>query len=972
MVLLSIVCFVLWGCDDNGGKGEDVDAGDSVPPVEEIAPTIYLTSFEMQSSLVAPDTGATISTPAYVPQAWYPAEVPTTVLRALVANGVYPDPRIGLNNMLIPDSNDEFNTEYNLLQHSHIPGQNPWRSPYHFRTVFQLPAADYEGKQVWLNFNGINYKADVFLNGAQIASSADMAGMFGSFKYNVTAEALVGQDNVLSVTIHPVDNPGTPSHAPLEPLGGAGDNCGTDSGIAMDVTMHCSLGWDWIPVIRDRSMGIWQDVFVNATETVDVKDSNVKATFPATGLAPVTLSVETTLANPTAQKVTGTLTAEIAPANFQGGAPVTVSQNIELNANSETPVSFLADQFPALVFADPQLWWPHQYGAPNLYALRITFSVDNTLSDVEVRRFGIRKIETTVDEFAIDDDANIRRTFWINDQRVVLRGGSWVPEMLLQRDRDRLEKELRFLKEANLNTVRLWGGGVTPPEAFFDIADELGMLVWSDFWITGDGQGTWDQGSRDYPLDGALFLRHADNVIKRIRHHASLFVWNGGNEGYSRAEIYNSLRAMIIDLDGTRPFLPSTGWSTSIPADLLEWSYPDGYGAGTYSGAPYIWVPLREYFTLAHNQGDWLMNNEVGIPSVPRIRSIRKFIDNFQPDPDPASDDLFPLNSTWAYHDAADAEWGNPTFSRYHGAIYERYGTPETLEAYVSQAQVITANSLKSMFEAVNSQLERNSGILLWKANGAWPSMLWQIYDWYLRPVAGYYWLKKANALLRVQYDSYLNVIRVSNRTTAPVTGLTVEMQLYDQDLQLISTETSPPLTIPPETTEDAFVDFVLPEMAQVPDPNAPPPDPAEPEPAEPTKAGMAFLKLIAKDAAGALLTDNFYWLQADDDFTALRDLPPVDLTVTAQGAVDPATGEYRVTADVTNASESLVFFTKLLLLNGPGGEEVLPTYWSDNFFILMPGESKSVTANVRAEQQPATPVLALEGWNTVSKEIPL
>ena len=166
---------------------------------------VKLTDFKLQSSAVINAGGEEISLPGYISKDyWYPVKVPSTVLSALVANGVYPDPNMGLNNMLIPDASDEFNKQYDLERFSFLPNDpNPWKKPYWYRTEFHVPALD-KGRHFQLIFKGINYRAAVWVNGSRVADSTDMAGMFAQYSLDVSRFIKPGESNALAVKIYPL------------------------------------------------------------------------------------------------------------------------------------------------------------------------------------------------------------------------------------------------------------------------------------------------------------------------------------------------------------------------------------------------------------------------------------------------------------------------------------------------------------------------------------------------------------------------------------------------------------------------------------------------------------------------------------------------------------------------------------------------------------------------------------------------
>jgi len=897
-------------------------ASHALPATAQIDEQVLVKDFLLQSSVLVDADGGTISTEAFAPHDWYPVQTPSTVLRGLVANGVYPDPYVGMNNMRIPDASDEFNEKFDLARFSHLPGHvNPWSKPWWYRAEFQLPTVP-TGTQVWLNFEGINYRADVWLNGHQIADSAHMVGMFEMFTLPVTDHVRPGL-NVLAVRIHPLDTPGLPADPQLTVFGPFGPNGGPTGDIGKNVTMQSSAGWDWIPAVRDRNIGIWQDVFVSFTGPVDLRFPHIVTDLPLPDTAMARLTVSTELWNTTQAPVSGLLEVNVLR---EGNRVAQIRRRITVAADDDSLVTLSADDYPELVILNPQLWWPVGYGEPNLYDLELRFSVSSQLSDRDALRFGIREVGS---DFATVDGWH-RRDFTVNGFPIEIKGGAWVPDMMLARDRQRYEDELRLSKEANFNMVRIWGGGITPPEEFFQVADELGLLIWHDFWITGDCQGTWDKGTRDWPLEGDVFISNAINTAKRLRNHPSLLAWSAGNEGYPRRELYDVLRNVIAaHLDGTRPYLPTSGYANPDTSWGLSW--PDDHETGAYSGGPYHWVEPVDYYHRAAAGRDWLFKDEVGIPSVPPLASLERFI----PDLDLGSSTL---TDTWGYHDAAE---GNGRFSLYDRAIRERYGEPETMAEYTWKAQFLNAENYRAIFEAASHDLEKTAGVILWKTNPAWPSVVWQVYDWYLRPNAGYYYAMRASQPIHVQLHPETYAVSGVNETLHAVRGLTLRVDLYDQNAQRVGGTTSDVALGADQSSEIMNLSDVAGWDAEA----------------------FRFVRLRLDDAAGASVEDNLYWLAPDNDFTALNDLPPVALE---GAAIKERQGDrVKFTVTLSNPTESIAFFTHPMVTQGVEGDEVLPTFWSDNYFSILPGETRTVTAYVdgfRLEENDAT--VRVDGWN--------
>ena len=889
----------------------------------------------VRSAFFIKEDGRTLSSGRFKPSGFYPTCVPTTVLTALVRNGVYPDPYVGLNNMKIPDASDDFNRSYDLAKFSHLPdGRNPWAGPYWFRTQFLLPEA-YTGRQIWLNIEGINYRADVWLNGHLIADSKEVVGMFGHWTLDITDPSNIEGVNTLAIKIYPLDYPGLPGEPQLKAFGSFGLNGGPTGDIGKNVTMQSSVGWDWIPAVRDRNMGIWQDVFVSSTGPVDIRHPHIVADLPLPEVDKAHLSIAAEAVNLSESEKRGVLIAKIYPKTFRG-QNIILKKNVELAPKQRILIHLDKEDYEELSVHDPKLWWPNGSGSQDLYEMELSFDLGGEISDIEKCVFGIREVGSEVTELG----GWIRRDFFVNGQRILLKGGAWVPDMMLNRDTKKLYYELRLSKEAHLNMVRIWGGGVTPPEEFFRICDELGLLVWHDFWITGDCQGTWDKGSQDYPFEEDVFLKNATDVVKKLRNHPSILVWTAGNEGYPREEIYVPLRNEILaKLDGTRPFIPSSGYREP-PGDWgLSW--PDDQKAGSYSGGPYCWIDPREYYKKVENGKDWLFKNEVGLPAVPHWESLKKFLPDLTPNPDVR----FPLNHTWGYHDACE---GNGKFSLYDKAIRDRYGEPEALEDYVQKAQLVNAESYSAIFEAVNHGMDHTAGVLLWKTNPSWPSVIWQLYDWYLRPHAGYYFVKRANEPLHIQLNLDDLSVAVINHHFESQKGLLAIATVYTLDMKEIWAE---------KATVEADSGCSC-EVFQIEIP-------------EDFSDTVCFLDLQLKDNEENCISENFYWLAENNDFAALEKLHRVNLDVNVTAKEKGKKRIYRIR--LVNASETLAFFVNPSVRKGREGQEILPSFWSDNYFSILPGKDREVTVEFEgAYLEGEEYYLKLEGWNIPPRLIKL
>ncbi|MCE1200324.1 MAG: hypothetical protein LWW85_15265, partial [Marinilabiliales bacterium] len=530
----------------------------------------------------------------------------------------------------------------------------------------------------------------------------------------------------------------------------------------------------------------------------------------------------------------------------------------------------------------------------------------------------------------------LRRDFYLNGKRIQLTGGAWVPDFLLNRDSARYEAELRLCRNANINLVRIWGGGVTPSDAFFDAADRYGMLVWSDFWVTGDTHGEF-KGSTEWPLEPDIFVRNVVSTIYRIRNHASLFLWTGGNEGHVRKDVYEKMRESVVTLDGTRPYIPCSSGFAKLPEGLKA-SWPDNQSSGVYSSGPYSWQDSKEYYRLANHAKDWVFKDETGLPSQPPYNTLTKIIPNLVWDPKLP----FPLNDSWGYHDAAT---GNGHYEKYYEEMVKRYGMPSSMMEFSEKMQLMNATGYQGTFEAAGSRLNDIGGIMLWKLNAAFPSVIWQVYDWYLQPNAGYYFMQNAVEPIHIQYHPLTHKILVLNRTYKSVPNLTAEARIFDLHSGLLNTQKADVRMDPSDVKEV----LTLPESIL-------------------NKEPICFVLLNLKDKLGKVVSRNGYWISPNNDFKGLDKMEgsKVDAILLKQEQVGDQT---RLTLQFSNKSDKIAFFVHPALR--VEGEDLLPAYWSANYFTLAPGETMTTTVSAAREKvNDKSCLVAVSGWNVKDQNL--
>ena len=879
-----------------------------------------------------------VSSMQYNPEGWYQTSVPATVLSVFVKNGTYPDPHYAMNNFMIPDVSDKFNAKHDLAKYSYLKGkENPWKDPYWYRTEVVAPK-DYKGKQIWLTFNGLNYRADVWVNGHLVADSKETVGMFRRFKFNITSYAKAGVKNCIAVKIYQVDHPGDPD--PGTQFVVFGNTRGITPEIFKDETLKMSGGWDCVPVVRDRNMGIYQDVFLEATESVSIEDPYVTTTLPLPDTTRADIRLQTELKNNSDKVVKGVLTATIElisdlefpsyTKHLGGSMPaITVKKEISINPNDIQTVVLDSKAFPALSVKNPYLWWPNGYGKQYLHRMKFSFEENKVVSDKKEITFGIRQVTTELKQ--IGDDFG--RVFRVNGQRIFCKGGWLQPDMMLDRNRKRVFDEARLIAESNANIV----GNEDDPAPTDDVIesfDKYGLMYWQIFFqCYRMYPGT---ETEHYPLDHNLAKAEVIDMVKRYRNSPGIVAWFLANEVIVDDDLYTSSKKTINTMDPSRPFIPTTSiaWDVDKLSPYLKADMPTGT---TDDGSPdYNWNPEHYYFDKIEEVHLQMFRNEMGIPAMPVYSSLCKFIPSVNSDqPQNLRNPIYPLDSVWAEHGAWDGP--NYCYRAYDNAIRTRFGHPTTAKQYVDNAQYVNADSYRAMFEAANHRMwDITSGVMLWKFNSCWPDVGWQIYDWFLNPNAAYFFSKKAMEPGHIQMNANSRKLSVINATHQAQNDLILEAKVIDFNMKELWSYTG---TI--SVKADSYQ-----EGEYIPKPM--------------TDSPVYFMKLTLKNKNGGLISDNLYWYCPNhEEFSALTNLPKElkkAVTIEDQGK------ELKITVKLKNESESLSFFNRLKVCKDNTNEEVLPTFWSDNYITLFPGEEKTITAFVaKSDLAGANPNVQIE-----------
>lgn len=917
----------------------------NAPALEQIAESEWEISggWKLEAAPEVSGDGAAIAEPRFDTAKWMAAVVPGTVLTTMVDRGIYPDPSYGLNNLAIPES---------------LNKQSYW-----YRVEVKTPEGA-AGKHLTLTFEGINYKAEVWLNGARLG---EVKGAFirGVFDVSKEWKAGKGDVNVLAVEVSPPPHPGIPNEQSLK--GGPGENGGI---MCLDgPTFVASEGWDWIPGVRDRETGIWQPVELKATGGEKIGDVQVitRLPLPETSRAEVTIRVP--VENLLDTRVQGTLKA-----SFE---TVELKKEVTL-APGENSIALTPAEFKQLTVEHPRLWWPNGYGKPELYHLHVSLSTASGESDRKEVTFGIREI--TYELSLLDSDGELRRVevdptrgaeglegivdethegirqippadpppawlpkdaaknwrSWVaslepgaekspavrgvqNDEgapylaikvngvKIACRGGSWGMDDFMKRvSRKRLEPYFRLHRNANVNIIRNWVGQNTE-EVFYELADEYGMLVWNDFWET-------TQNYNLEPEDPALLLRNVKDAILRYRNHPSIAVWCGRNEGVPQPVVNQGMAELVNTLDGTRYYSPS-----SNEVNLQ--------GSG-----PYKYMNPKLYFTTL-NHG---FSVETGTPSMSTAEAFRSSM--------PAAD-VWPISDDWAYHDWHQSGGGD--MAPFMAEMQTEFGAAANFMDFERKAQMLDYVSYRAIFEGMNAHLwAPNSGRMLWMTQPAWPSNTWQIFTHDYDTQSSYYGTKTGCEPVHIQLDIAKDIVEVVNTTRAPLTQAVASARVYSLDNKLLA-QHEERIDVAADAMQTGFpLDL-----------------------ADAFHSGVVLVKLELHDAGGKTLSQNLYWLGADSEsYRALTRMPTADLSATAKLEGDGTMDDVRVT--LANRGSVAALQAKLTLENASDGSRILPAYYSDNYISLLPGESREIEIEYPAGAAKSEPMLGLRGWNLVARTL--
>ncbi|MFL5803792.1 MAG: glycosyl hydrolase 2 galactose-binding domain-containing protein [Roseiflexaceae bacterium] len=856
-------------------------------PTPSGAPTVGSTQLSqgwaLRSANNVADSGGAISQVGYNTSSWYPITLPSTVLAGLVANNVYQNIYFGLNLQSVPD----------------LTTQNWW-----YRGQFTAPAAGI-GQQYWLRFKGISYRAQVWLNGTQLDPNA--VGTLVTHEYNVTTIVNHGGANALAILVTP-------------PSSGCND------------LSFCTV--DWNPEAPDANAGLWGKTFLDTTGPVALRDPYVKTVLPLPATNAADLTVYVDAVNETSTPVSGVVNGTITKSGFP---TISFSQNVSLAANERREIAFDPATLTQLHVANPALWWPYQFGTPNLYQLNLSFTAGGQTWDTKSTNFGIRQFtdyRTTVNGVSFAG-------YKINGQNILFRGGGYVWDLLQRWDTPTNEAHMRYVKDMGLNIVRF--EGTLGNEELYDIADREGLMLMSGFVCCSK----WESASSWNAEDHTVAYGSLESQMRALRSHASALVWAFGSDTPPPTTELNQYKAIATNLHWQNPTLDN----------VATWSNAN---AGVKMDGPYKWEPPVLWWDTSQAGSAFGTTAEEGTEAPPPEESLRKFI---------APADLWPIGAVWNYHSGkAHSVFDNITV--FTNGVNNRYGTAADVTDYSRKSELMNYENTRAFFEAWSgNEYTQSFGAIFWMQNNAWPSVHWNLYDYYFKPGGGYFGAKKADEPVHILYDYKNNNVKVVNSTLTAYSGMTASATVYNIPSLAQQYTNQVTLNVPANAATQVF--------------------------AIPSLTGLSttyFIRLQLRNASGQLVSNNLYWYSTSPDtlaaksnwyMTAVKTYANLmglnslasNNSVTASASRTVANGQETVSITLNNTSATNVaFFTRAEITGGNGGLEVLPVTYTDNYVTLWPGESITLTAKYASADLGGQPAyLRVRGYNvpTVSIAVP-
>ncbi|MDY6985594.1 MAG: glycoside hydrolase family 2 TIM barrel-domain containing protein [Candidatus Thermoplasmatota archaeon] len=829
-----------------------------IDPKQQNRERIDLQDWRMYPSKAS---GKEISRRGFDDSEWYDVSVPTTVLAGLVQNGIYEDLYKDKNLAKVEGFQDI------LWRTEEMPEDSPFRDPWWFRTSFRS-----ESKKALLHLDGINYRADVWLNGEQIAK--DIVGPYKRFEIDVVLK----RDNYLAVKIYPPE--------------------GVDP----------TFAWvDWNPTPPDRGMGLWREAYLTFNGPLRIEDVQVITDVLAES-AEISINVE--LLSTDKKERACTLKGDIkgvrnSACNSDGDPRViSFSKDVVVGPEGKLRVSLDSKEFAQLNVSKPLLWWPNNYGKQDLYSLNLEILTSEGISDKSITRFGIKEVSSYLNDEGW-------RGFRVNGGDILIRGGGYVDDMLLRPSNYKDEVQILYARDMNLNALRM--EGIWGSDYLYDLCDEQGILLFVGLCCCSPWE-RWENWTEE--TKAAAIANFEDSVL-RLRNHPSIICWMYGSDRCPPPDIEKEYLSIVKGQDGTRPFLSSA----------TEYESPLTGKTGMKMRGPYDYVPPVYYYEDKELGGAFGFGTEEGFgPSVPPLESMERMLSH-----------PWPPDDTWDFH-SGRGQFSN--ISVYDEALNRRYGKADSIDDYCRKAQLMNYESARAQLEAWGRNRYEATGVILWRFNQAWPSLIWQLFDYYLVQGGAYYGAKKGCEPLHIQYsydDRSVCVVNLYQSSFALKAGASIYTaegkKIWEKEEEIIAgpDSTTRVFSVPEQSEDLYFLSLTLEGEGF---------------------SGSNFYWLSKKEDVMDYKNSTWYYTPAKEfaDFTKLRSLDEVELKVTAEREAE------KMCMRIKNPSDNIALFITIRAFDG---ESTVPSFWSDNCISLLPGEERLIEGSITEGSE-----VIIEGYN--------
>jgi exo-1,4-beta-D-glucosaminidase len=808
-----------------------------------------------------------------------------------------------------------------------------WKKDWWYRTSFTAPP---EREVYSLIFKGINYRADIWLNGQRIADRSQAVGMYNSFEFDVSKMIHPGEENVLAVRI-------VPERAiPIEGSVELGD------------TWLDWLNWKYIgyhdpqkhldfSFPPDRNAGVWKRVYLSATGAVTIRNPYVATDLPLPATTPASLTVYCDVSNHSPKPVSGVLSGEI---SRPGKPTIHFQQSVSLVRDEIKEVSFSPDAYPELSTQDPDLWWPYQWGKPNLYRLQLQFAINSEVSDSQTIDFGIRKITQKRDSDTSFPEIGKGGNFYlqVNGKDYLIRGAVYTPDLLFKNDPGRDAAVMLYTKDLGLNLLR-WELKIAD-DTMLERADREGLPVMLGWMCCGQWE-LWKLWSAEDQWVARSSLR---TRIRELRSHPAVVLWANGSDGLPPDPLLNDYHTILQQLH----------WQNAV-VDTV--SHVNRFWSGIHMAGPYVWHPPSYWFSEKYGPARGSSAEEGDNEIIPPVESIKKFI---------PADKLWPINDDWYFHSGGNE--GNNTLENVKRVLETRYGPSSSVEDFSRKAQLAAYEDARARYESYATHWSNRKMTINWMLNNHWPSFFGHLFDYYFKQGGGYFGAKKGLQPVSVVWDYYATGDRNTahiyavNQQTDPLNNVNITVRFYNLDGTQKHAAEKKNVSVPANSSVEALTVNRVQGLSSV-----------------------YFVRCQITDVTGKVLAENVYWQSSelDDlgpssndsqfkakwaqlgDMSLLNTMPAARLNVS--GTYEGGNDTTRAHISLTNHSRNIAFFLRAEITSDADGLEILPIQYQDNYITIFPRETRTIDALFDTSLLAGhSPSLRVEGYNMPKQVVPL